>query len=126
LATWFIILLRHYGGALFFTLDGLSYRFSGGYSLFANRPKTLLISAAVSLGGWFFFEYFDYFALGNWYYPNSTMPVLNHTTIQPYNHTTIQPYNHTTIQPYNHTTIQPYNHSLAVYHCLYHAMACNF
>jgi len=64
-----------------FTLDGLSYRFSGGYSLFANRPKTLLISAAVSLGGWFFFEYFDYFALGNWYYPNSTMPELSHTTI---------------------------------------------
>jgi len=64
-----------------FTLDGLSYRFSGGYSLFANRPKTLLISAVVSLGGWFFFEYFDYFALGNWYYPNSTMPELSHTTI---------------------------------------------
>lgn len=64
-----------------FTLDGLSYRFSGGYSLFANRPKTLLISAAVSLGGWFFFEYFDYFALGNWYYPNSTMPELSHSTI---------------------------------------------
>lgn len=64
-----------------FTLDGLSYRFSGGYSLFASRPKTLLISAAVSLGGWFFFEYFDYFALGNWYYPNSTMPELSHSTI---------------------------------------------
>ncbi|HSI38689.1 MAG TPA: mechanosensitive ion channel protein MscS [Methylotenera sp.] len=64
-----------------FTLDGLNYRFSGGYSLFANRPKTLLISAAVSLGGWFFFEYFDYFALGNWYYPNSTMPELSHSTI---------------------------------------------
>jgi hypothetical protein len=64
-----------------FTLDGLSFRFSGGYSLFANRPKTLLISAAVSLGGWFFFEYFDYFALGNWYYPNSTMPELSHSTI---------------------------------------------
>lgn len=64
-----------------FALDGLSYRFSGGYSLFANRPKTLLISAAVSLGGWFFFEYFDYFALGNWYYPNSTMPELSHPTI---------------------------------------------
>ena len=64
-----------------FTLDGLSYRFSGGYSLFANRPKTLLISAAVSLGGWFFFEYFDYFALGNWYYPNSTMSELSHSTI---------------------------------------------
>lgn len=64
-----------------FTLDGLSYRLSGGYSLFANRPKTLLISAAVSLCGWFLFEYFDYFALGNWFYPNSTMPELSHATI---------------------------------------------
>lgn len=64
-----------------FTLDGLNYRFSGGYSLFASRPKTMLISAIVSLGGWFFFEYFDYFALGNWFYPNSTMPELSHATI---------------------------------------------
>lgn len=61
-----------------FTLDGLAYRYSGGYSLFASRPKTLLISAAVSLFGWFFFEYFDYFALGNWYYPNSDIPQLGH------------------------------------------------
>lgn len=62
-------------------LDGLVYRRTGGYSLLASRPKTLLISAAVSLVGWFYFEYFDYFALGNWYYPNSTMPELSHTTV---------------------------------------------
>jgi hypothetical protein len=63
------------------TLDGLVYHRSGGYSLLAARPKTLLISAAVSLVGWFYFEYFDYFALGNWYYPNSTMPELSHATV---------------------------------------------
>ncbi len=80
LAAWFIAFTPLWWGFIF-ALDGLSYRFSGGYSLFANRPKTLLISAAVSLGGWFFFEYFDYFALGNWYYPNSTMPELSHSTI---------------------------------------------
>jgi len=62
-------------------LDGLAYHRSGGYSLLAARPKTLLISAAVSLAGWFYFEYFDYFALGNWYYPNSTMPELSHATV---------------------------------------------
>ncbi|MGZ4956553.1 MAG: mechanosensitive ion channel protein MscS [Methylobacter sp.] len=62
-------------------LDGLSYHRSGGYSLLAARPQTLLISAAVSLVGWFYFEYFDYFALGDWYYPNSTMPELSHTTV---------------------------------------------
>jgi len=62
-------------------LDGLVYRRSGGYSLLAARPKTLLISVVVSLVGWFYFEYFDYFALGNWYYPNSTMPELSHTSV---------------------------------------------
>ncbi len=62
-------------------LDGLVYRRSGGYSLLASRPKTLMISAAVSLVGWCYFEYFDYFALGNWYYPNSTMPELTHATV---------------------------------------------
>jgi hypothetical protein len=64
-----------------FVLDGLTYRYSNGYSLFASRPKTLLISAIVSVGGWFFFEYFDYFTLGNWYYPNTTIPGLNHASI---------------------------------------------
>lgn len=63
------------------TLDGLVYRRSGGYSLLASRPATFLISVVVSVVGWFFFEYFDYFALGNWYYPNSTLPELSHTTV---------------------------------------------
>jgi hypothetical protein len=64
-------------------LDGLVYRRSGGYSLLASRPKTLLISAVVSIAGWLYFEYFDYFALGNWYYPNTAdgvMP-LSHVTV---------------------------------------------
>ncbi|MGZ5575548.1 MAG: mechanosensitive ion channel protein MscS [Methylobacter sp.] len=64
-------------------LDGLVYRRSGGYSLLATRPKILLISAAVSIAGWCYFEYFDYFALGNWYYPNTAdgvMP-LSHVTV---------------------------------------------
>lgn len=64
-----------------FVLDGLTYRYSNGYSLFASKPKTFLISAIVSVGGWFFFEYFDYFALGNWYYPNTVIPSLSHSTV---------------------------------------------
>jgi len=64
-----------------FVLDGLTYRYSGGYSLFASKPKTFTISAIVSVGGWFFFEYFDYFALGNWFYPNTEIPGLSHATI---------------------------------------------
>lgn len=64
-----------------FVLDGLVYRYSNGQSLFASKPKTFLITAIVSLVGWYLFEYFNYFALGNWYYPNSTMPELSHQTI---------------------------------------------
>lgn len=63
------------------TLDGIVYRRSGGYSLMASRPKTFAITIVVSLLGWFYFEYFDYFALGNWYYPNSTMSELSHTAV---------------------------------------------
>jgi hypothetical protein len=63
------------------TLDGIVYRRSGGYSLMASRPKTFAVSVLVSLVGWCFFEYFDYFALGNWYYPNSTMPELPHARV---------------------------------------------
>ncbi|MEO6117670.1 MAG: hypothetical protein ABIP37_01200 [Methylotenera sp.] len=44
----------------------------------------MLINAAVSIFGWFFFEYFDYFALGNWYYPNSTMPLLGYFGYLPF------------------------------------------
>jgi hypothetical protein len=62
-------------------LDGLVYRRSGGNSLLATKPATFVISAVVSLVGWCYFEYYDYFALGTWYYPNSTMPELSHETV---------------------------------------------
>lgn len=62
-------------------LDGLTYRRSGGKSLLASRPKTLLISALISVAGWCFFEYYDYFVLANWYYPNGRMAPLSHATI---------------------------------------------
>ncbi len=62
-------------------LDGLVYRRSGGRSLLAERPKTLLLSAVVSVVAWTFFEYYNYFALGNWYYPNRNLSALPHATI---------------------------------------------
>lgn len=62
-------------------LDGLVYRRNGGKSLLAAKAKTVLLSALVSVGGWLFFEYYDYFALGNWYYPNGHMPQLSHGLI---------------------------------------------
>ena len=63
------------------TLDGIVYRRSAGLSLLATKPATFVISAVVSLVGWLYFEYYDYFALGTWYYPNSTMPELSHEVI---------------------------------------------
>jgi hypothetical protein len=61
-------------------LDGVVYR-RRGCSLMANRPRTMLISALVSVAGWYYFEFANYFVLGNWYYPNGHMPELSHTTI---------------------------------------------
>lgn len=62
-------------------LDGLVYRRTGGRSLLATRPHTLWISAVVSVAGWYYFEYANYFVLGNWYYPNGHMAELSHATI---------------------------------------------
>jgi hypothetical protein len=62
-------------------LDGLTYSRSGGNSFLASKPKTFLICALVSVAGWLFFEYFDYFVLSNWYYPNGHMAALSHATI---------------------------------------------
>jgi len=65
-----------------FTLDGVVYRYNNGQSLLSSKPKTLLISALVSLVGWYVFEYYNYFALGNWYYPQTeSIPSLSHETV---------------------------------------------
>ena len=62
-------------------LDAWTYRRSGGKSLLASRPGLFLISSLVSVVGWCFFEYFDYFVLSNWYYPNGHMLALSHAVI---------------------------------------------
>lgn len=59
-------------------LDGWVYRRNAGRSLLSIRPRTLFASAVVSVAGWFFFEYYNYFALGNWYYPNSHIEAVGH------------------------------------------------
>lgn len=63
-------------------IDGLVYARSGGYSLMSRKPKLFVITIVLSIFAWYYFEYFNYFALGNWYYPNSVLiPELSHTTI---------------------------------------------
>lgn len=56
-----------------FVLDGLVYHRNNGASLFSRKPLTLLITALVSVGGWAYFEFFDYFVMENWYYPNASL-----------------------------------------------------
>jgi hypothetical protein len=62
-------------------VDGIVWRRTGGSSLLATRPTAVATSALVSAGGWTFFEYLDYFVLGNWFYPNGYMAALDHATI---------------------------------------------
>ena len=62
-------------------LDGLVYSRTGGKSLIATRTSLMVISALFSIFGWGYFEYFDYFVLSNWYYPNGHMPQLPHSLI---------------------------------------------
>ena len=52
-------------------LDGIVYRRNNGVSLIHSKPKTMLIAYLVSIGGWVYFEFYDYFVLGNWYYPQA-------------------------------------------------------
>ncbi|MFC3853550.1 mechanosensitive ion channel protein MscS [Salinispirillum marinum] len=62
-------------------LDGVVFKRRGGYSLIASRPIAFWISALVSVAGWSYFEFFDYFVLENWSYPNGFMAALPHSTI---------------------------------------------
>jgi len=62
-------------------LDGIVYYRTGGKSLLVNRPKLFLISALFSVFGWSYFEYFDYFVLSNWYYPNGHMSEMPRATL---------------------------------------------
>lgn len=50
-------------------LDGIVYRRNNGVSLIFNKPKLMALAYIVSMIGWAYFEFYDYFVLGNWYYP---------------------------------------------------------
>ncbi|SEA27529.1 mechanosensitive ion channel protein MscS [Alkalimonas amylolytica] len=54
-----------------FVLDGLVYHRNNGRSLFSSKPKLLAIAGLISVLGWVYFEFFDYFVLENWYYPHT-------------------------------------------------------
>lgn len=57
-------------------LDGINYRRNDGKSLMATKPGLMLFAALISIVGWGYFEFYDYFVLANWYYPNGHMSAL--------------------------------------------------
>ncbi|WP_320822054.1 mechanosensitive ion channel protein MscS [Reinekea sp.] len=62
-------------------LDGIVYARLNGRSLMTTKANVFWFSALISVFGWGYFEYYDYFNLSNWYYPNGHMAPLSHTTI---------------------------------------------
>ena len=62
-------------------VDGVVYFRNNSQSILTKRPALMIISAVFSIFGWSYFEYFDYFVLSNWYYPNGHMSELSHMTI---------------------------------------------
>lgn len=62
-------------------LDGIVYARTGGKSLIKNRPALFITSTLFSVFGWLYFEYFDYFVLSNWFYPNGVDSPLAHATV---------------------------------------------
>jgi len=51
-------------------LDGIVYRRNGGRSILATDLRWMAGLVITSVLFWFLFEYYDYFVLENWYYPN--------------------------------------------------------
>ncbi len=66
--------LRYYSfvplwwGYIFF-LDGIVYYRTGGRSFMACWPKLMIICGLLSIPGWYYFEYLNFFVLKNWFYP---------------------------------------------------------
>ena len=50
-------------------LDGVVYARTGGRSLLATRPRTMLALAVTSCFAWYPYEYLNAFLLEQWYYP---------------------------------------------------------
>lgn len=55
-------------GYIFF-LDGLLYYRTGGRSFVATWPKLMAICGLLSMPGWYYFEYLNFFVMKNWFYP---------------------------------------------------------
>lgn len=52
-------------------IDAVVYSRNGGSSILTKLPKQMLMLVLMSIVGWFFFEWLNWFVLENWVYPNS-------------------------------------------------------
>src|SRR5690349_15382216 len=52
-------------------IDGIVYARTGGSSILSKLPKHMLALIAMSIVGWWFFEWLNYFILEDWIYPIS-------------------------------------------------------
>ncbi|EGQ7756877.1 mechanosensitive ion channel protein MscS [Vibrio vulnificus] len=62
-------------------LDGFVYKLNNGKSPIATKPLLFLVIGIISSAGWAYFEFFNYFVLSNWYYPNIESVNLSQTQI---------------------------------------------
>ncbi len=52
-------------------IDGIVYVRTDGSSILSKIPKQMAALIVMSIVGWFFFEWLNWFVLDNWVYPNS-------------------------------------------------------
>jgi hypothetical protein len=58
---------------LIVALDGLAWKLNGGKSLITTRLKEFIGLVVMSVLGWYLFEYLNYYAVEDWYYPNANL-----------------------------------------------------
>lgn len=51
-------------------LDGILHKRNFNQSFISQRPRQFLAIVLLSIAGWYYFEYLNFFILKNWYYPN--------------------------------------------------------
>jgi hypothetical protein len=52
-----------------FILDGIVFYINDGESLVSKNPSELISLGMISISGWLFFDYLNFFIKNNWYYP---------------------------------------------------------
>ena len=54
-------------------LDGILFYINDGVSLLSKSPTELIALGAVSISGWLYFDYLNFFIEQNWFYPKASL-----------------------------------------------------